>query len=193
MSTETKERFVAICHEKIGREGIAPLMEWLGKSDFFSAPASSKFHSSHEGGLAEHSLNVYDSLVAINERQGKPYTDETVAIVALFHDLCKVNFYRKGYRNVKNDATGQWERREVWEIDEKFPFGHGEKSCIILSGYMRLSTDELLAIRHHMGGFDSAVKGGDYSLTRAFEKCPLAVMLHMADLEATYLKESSKE
>ncbi len=186
-----KERFWEICKSQITRPGIDAFYKWLDESDFFAAPASSRFHSCYEGGLVEHSLNVYDSLVRLNAAS-HPYSDETVAIVALFHDICKCNFYKKDTRNVKNNETGQWEKKEVWSIDEKFPFGHGEKSCIILMGYVKLTTDELLAIRHHMGGFDSAVKGGDYSLTRAFEKCPLAVMLHMADLEATYLKEAVK-
>lgn len=187
-----KEEFICICKEKIKREGISDLLEWIQKSDFFIAPASSKFHGSHAGGLAEHSLNVYRCLKTLVERY--PHlniNDETIAICGLFHDLCKANFYKTGTRNVKDEKTGQWHKKEIYEIDEKFPIGHGEKSCIILQWFLKkLTTDELLAIRYHMGGFDSIVKGGDFSMSKAYEMCELAPMLHLADMEATYLLET---
>ena len=116
-----------------------------------------------------------------------------VAVCALFHDVTKANYYKKGYRNVKDDETGQWYRKEVYEVDEKFPIGHGEKSCIILQWFLQsLTVDELLAIRFHMGGFDPIVKGGDFSMSKAYDKCPLAPMLHLADMEATYLLETQR-
>ena len=187
--TDFKERFLALYKEYITRDGADDLMEWLTTSDFFVAPASTKFHGSHAGGLLEHSLNVYDCLVEeldildIKEN----YSAETVALVSLLHDICKVNFYKKGTRNVKEN--GQWVTKEVYEIDEKFPCGHGEKSVIILQNFMSLSAEEIFAIRAHMGGFDTSVKGGDYFISKIFERSKLSVLLHLADMKATYLLE----
>lgn len=187
--TDFKERFLALYKENITRDGADDLMEWLTTSDFFVAPASTKFHGSHAGGLLEHSLNVYDCLVEeldILDIKDN-YSAETVALVSLLHDICKVNFYKKGTRNVKEN--GQWVTKEVYEIDEKFPCGHGEKSVIILQNFMNLSAEEIFAIRAHMGGFDTSVKGGDYFISKIFERSKLSVLLHLADMKATYLLE----
>lgn len=188
---ELKAEFLDICKTTIHRDGIDDLLEWIKASDFFIAPASSKYHGSYAGGLVEHSLNVYKCLKQVVEKYPElNISDETVAIVALFHDLCKANFYKVGTRNVKDEESGQWYKKEVYEIDEKFPMGHGEKSCIIIQWFLkRITTDELLAIRYHMGGFDAIVKGGDFGMSKAYEMCPLAPMLHLADMEATYLLE----
>lgn len=190
-----KDKFLTICKEKINREGINELLDWLEKSDFFYAPASTRFHGSYAGGLVYHSLNVYECLLRIAEKYPKlNISDETIAICSLFHDLCKANYYKVGTRNVKDEETGQWYKKEVYEVDERFPIGHGEKSCIIIQWFLKeLSVDELLAIRHHMGGFDAAAKGGDFSMSKAYEMCPLAAMLHLADMEATYLLEAERE
>lgn len=171
------------------------MIAWLEKSDFFTAPASTRFHGNYEGGLLEHSLNVYNCLKSIAEKYSdKDISYESIAICALFHDICKANFYEKGSRNVKNPDTGRWETKEIWNINEKFPIGHGEKSCIILQWFLKeITVQELLAIRWHMGGFDSAVKGGDYSMNKAYELSPLAVMLHIADMEASNLLEETVE
>ena len=190
-----KNKFLDICKNTIKRDGIDDLLEWIEKSDFFVAPASTKYHGAYAGGLVEHSLNVYECLKGIVSRYPElNISDETVAIVSLFHDICKANFYKVGTRNVKDEESGQWYKKEVYEIDEKFPIGHGEKSCIIIQWFLkRLTTDELLAIRYHMGGFDVVVKGGDFSMSKAYEMSPLAPMLHLADMESTYLIESRKE
>lgn len=189
---EMKDRFLDICKSTIKREGIEDLLNWLEQSDFFVAPASSKYHGAYAGGLAEHSINVYECLKQLADRYPElNIADETIAIVALFHDLCKANFYKVGTRNVKDEESGQWYKKEVYEIDERFPIGHGEKSCIIIQWFLKkLTTEELLAIRYHMGGFDVSVKGGDFSMSKAYEMTPLAPMLHLADMEATYLIES---
>jgi len=190
-TTALKNEILDICRTHIKREGIDELIDWLEASDFFTAPASTRFHGAYPGGLAEHSLNVYKCLKNIVERYpDKNISDESIAICALFHDLCKVNYYKIGYRNVKDDKTGQWNKKEVYEVDERFPIGHGEKSCIIIQWFLKkLTTDELLAIRYHMGGFDSSAKGGDFSISKAYDMCPLAPMLQMADMEASYLLE----
>lgn len=179
--------------KSVGREGKDELLLWLENSDFFEAPASGRYHGNYEGGLLQHSLNVYDLLKKEVDYHGfsNEYSGETIAIAALMHDICKVNFYKKGFRNVKNDE-GRWVQKEVFEIDEKFPCGHGEKSVIILQNFIKLTTDEIWAIRAHMGGFDTSVKGGDYFIGKIFEKCPLALLLHIADMKATYLLEKKE-
>ena len=105
------------------------------------------------------------------------------------HDICKVNFYAKGFRNVKDQDTGKWFQKEVYEVNEKVPLGHGEKSCIILQQFMRLNIEELLAIRWHMGGFDTATKGGDFGMSGAQDYTPLVTLLQVADMLATLQEE----
>ena len=177
----------------ITRPGSEKLLDWMdSKTDFFSAPASTRFHGACDGGLCAHSLNVYRVL------HGTFFTpdedsEETFAICALLHDLCKANFYKKGTRNVKNEATGQWEKVPSYSVEDMFPYGHGEKSVFLIERFMKLKVEEAVAIRWHMGGFDDAVRGGSFAMSGAFEKYPLAVKLHIADLEATYLLEQRGE
>ena len=191
-----KERFLDIYKTYIKREGADKLLEYLLSSDFFTAPASARFHCSFEGGLCEHSLNVYDCLVSYlnmprtKEIMGVTYTDESIAIVALLHDLCKIGVYKKGFRNVKNEQ-GAWQRVDTFEYDDKLPYGHGEKSVYIASGYMRLTREEAFAIRYHMGY--SSEREDPRNVSAAFEMFPLAFALSTADSEATYFIESKKE
>lgn len=179
-----KKQFIDLYRKYIHRDGAEALLEWICNSDFFFAPASTRFHGAHEGGLVEHSLNVFHRLAAMPSEAEL----ETVAIVALLHDVCKANFYTIDYRNKKNER-GVWERVPYYAIDDKFPYGHGEKSVYIISQFMKLTDEEAMAIRWHMGGFDEAVKGGSYALSGAWEKYPLGVLLHCADLQASYLDE----
>lgn len=192
---DNKERFLSLYHSLIKRDGADRLLDWLCQSDFYEAPASTRFHGSYEGGLLEHSLNVYDCLLKQLEAAGlaESYDAETVALVSLLHDVCKVNFYKKGFRNAKDEETGQWYKKEVYEIDEKFPVGHGEKSVIILQNFIHLNAEEIFAIRAHMGGFDTSVRGGDYFIGKVFEKSKLAACLHLADMMATYILEGLNE
>lgn len=187
-----KEEFLEIC-SCIKRDGINDLLDWLEKSDFYIAPASTKFHGNYAGGLLAHSLNVYRALKDLVQLHKFSVPEETIAIVALFHDACKINLYRQGVRNVK-DETGHWVEKIVYEIDEKFPCGdHADKSIIIIQQYMKLTPEEILAIRAHMGGWDNSVKGGSYCIGKIFEKSPLAVLLHLADMTATYLYEGQQD
>lgn len=189
-----KERFIEIYQKNIKREGADKLLEYLLSSDFFTAPASARFHNSFEGGLCDHSLNVYDCLVSYldtaraKETFGFSYSDESIAIVALLHDLCKIAVYKKGFRNVK-DEKGQWQRVDTFEYDDQLPYGHGEKSVYIISGYMKLTREEAFAIRYHMGfsGTDDV-----RNVSSAFEMFPLAYALSVADSEATFFIESKK-
>lgn len=189
-----KEIFINICKDKIHRDGIDKLIDWLeNNSDFFIAPASTKYHGNYEGGLLEHSLNVYDLLTRSEMLSKIPnISEESIAIVALFHDICKTNFYKKDYRNVKNEM-GVWERVPYYTIEDTLPFGHGEKSVYMLSAFIHLSREEAMAIRWHMGAFDDSVKGGNSTLSTAFSMFPLAVELHIADTRATYFYENKKE
>ena len=191
----SKERFIEIYKTYIKREGADKLLEYLLSSDFFTAPASARFHCSFEGGLCEHSLNVYDCLVSYlnmprtKEIMGVSYSEESIAIVALLHDLCKVGVYKKGFRNVKNEQ-GAWQRVDTFEYDDKLPYGHGEKSVYIASGYIRLTREEAFAIRYHMGY--SSTTEDPRNVSAAFEMFPLAFALSTADSEATYFIESER-
>ena len=193
-----KERFIKIYNENIKREGADKLLEYLlsPSSDFFTAPASARYHCSYEGGLCEHSLNVYDCLKSylqsprIKEQFGFEYSEESIAIVALLHDLCKVGIYKKGFRNVKDDK-GVWQRVDTFEYDDRLPYGHGEKSVYIISGYMKLTREEAFAIRYHMGY--SSEREDPRNVSLAFEMFPLAFAVSVADSEATYFVEGKKE
>lgn len=183
-----KEEFIEIYNENIKREGAQKLLEWMLKTDFFTTPASTKFHGACEQGLVMHSINVYRTMM---EKHFDPETDnaESFAICALLHDLCKAQFYKISTRNVKNEETGQWEKKPYYTVDDAFPFGHGEKSVYLIERFMRLKPAEAIAIRWHMGGFDEAARGGSFAISHAWEKYPIAVKLHLADLESTYLRE----
>ncbi len=153
-----KEEFIEIFRGTIHREGAEALLDYLeNRSDFFTAPASARYHGAYPGGLCEHSLNVYHCLVdylarpRVQELYGVEASQESIAIAALLHDLCKIDFYTQSFRNVKNDQTGQWEKKPFYTIDEKLPYGHGEKSVYIISGFMKLKREEAMAIRWHMG------------------------------------------
>ncbi len=192
-AADNRRRFVDIYKANITREGSEKLLAFLESSDFFSAPASTRFHGNFEGGLCQHSLNVYDCLCDILARPrmkdlyGISYPAESVAIAALLHDLCKVNFYKTSYRNVKNEQ-GRWESVPYYTIEDNLPYGHGEKSVYIVSGYMRLTRDEAFAIRYHMG-FSTTDEPGNVG--KALEMFPLAYALCVADMEAAYFMEGT--
>lgn len=188
-----KEQFLKIYTENIKREGADKLLDFLeNKSDFFTAPASTRYHGAYEGGLMRHSLNVYECLVAylererVKERYKLNVSDETAAVVSLLHDVCKVNFYTVSMRNQKNDATGVWEKVPYYTINDQLPYGHGEKSVYMVSGYIRLSREEAMAIRWHMGFSGIEDKN---TIGAALEKYPLAFALSVADMEASYFLE----
>lgn len=192
-----KERFLDIFKTNVQREGAGALLDYLTGpgSDFFTAPASTRYHNAWEGGLCAHSLNVYDCLVdymnrpRVKEQFGLLYTPESLAIVALLHDLCKVNIYKVSSRNVK-DEFGRWKTVPYYEFDDQLPYGHGEKSVYIISGYMKLTREEAFAIRYHMGFSE---ENNVRNVGAAFEKFPLAVALSIADTEATFFAENDMD
>lgn len=186
--SDLKQEFIDIYTKNITRDGAEELLKWLETTDFFTAPASTKFHCACPEGLLKHSLNVYKVLM---EKHFDPETDdiESATICSLLHDLCKAGFYKTSTRNVKNETTGVWEKMPYYSVEDAFPYGHGEKSVFLIERFIRLKTSEAMAIRWHMGGFDDTAKSGGFAISLAFDKFPLAVKLHMADLEATYLRE----
>ena len=178
---ESKEQFINVFNEIIKRPGKEKLLEYIEKTDFFMAPASTKYHGAHPGGLVEHSLNVFKRMY-----KHQQYSPETLAIVSLFHDLCKADFYTVDYKNVKQ-PDGTWTKAPYYTIDDKLPIGnHGDKSVFIVSRFMPLTAEEIAAIRYHMGAFQ---EGDIKNIGTVFEKYPLALFLHIADMEATYLDE----
>lgn len=190
-----KERFIEIYQTHIRRQGAQRLLDYLQSpaSDFFEAPASTRFHGAYKGGLVDHSLNVYDCLKDYLNRERvktvyglQQVSEETIAVVALLHDLCKINVYHPGKRNVK--INGEWQSVDTFEYSDTLPYGHGEKSVYMITGFMRLSRDESFAIRYHMG-FSSEFDD-PRSIGYTFEHFPLAFALSTADMEATYFMES---
>lgn len=188
-----QEEFLNIYNENITRKGSDKLLQYLlsSSSDFFSAPCSTRFHGAYDGGLVEHSVNVYHCLKdylsrdRVKNMYNMNFTEETIAISALLHDVCKIGTYKKGTRNVKGE-DGVWRQVPTYEFADQLPYGHGEKSVYIASGFMRLSREESFAIRYHMGfsGIEDKRAIGD-----AFEMFPLAFALSVADMEATYYIE----
>ena len=198
-----KDRFVELYQQLITRPGADKLLAWLETTDFFEAPASTRFHLSRPGGLVEHSIHVYHRLhdLLVSERQNRenePFIElsdseeETIAICGLLHDICKANFYAVEMRNRKNEQ-GQWEKYPFYVVNDQLPYGHGEKSVYIISGFMKLTREEAMAIRWHMGFGDNDFRAGGFSVGIAFEKFPLALLTHMADLQATYLDEPRED
>lgn len=189
---EIKKEFLDIYSKNITRDGADALLDYLQKSDYFVAPASSQFHSAYEGGLCEHSMNVYKRFknAVINE-YGEDYptqiSDESIAICGLLHDLCKIDTFKLDTKNKKVD--GNWVQVPYYTIEDNLPYGHGEKSVYIISGFMKLTRQEAMIINWHMGGFDARVRLSGSSLSEAYYKFPLACVFHTCDMLATYLDE----
>jgi len=189
------ETFKEISRASIEREGFSELMTYLEKdTDFFLAPCSTIYHLNVEGGLVLHSLNILMVMERLAETYGDFAPRESRAIVSLFHDVCKANYYVKTTKNIKKD--GKWREEEVWAIEDKFPAGHGEKSVILLQQFMLLSLDEILAIRWHMSSWDPGVHfhyPSGNSLNLSMDKCKLLNALVIADTEATRFLEGPLE
>lgn len=185
---DNKERFQALVKKHIHCEGIDDLMAWLEESDFYSAPASARYHGAYPGGLLEHSLHVYDELQRLLTAYPEvECDDQTAAIISLFHDICKVHMYVTEKRNRKNEF-GQWEQYDSYRIEEKFKFGgHGSKSVFLLQNFINLTPEEAVAVNCHMGAFADEHVGG------SFEAYPLAFLLHVADGAATYILEGKRD
>lgn len=184
-----KDRILTLL-KSVNRDGIDNLIEWLEKSDFFTAPASTKFHGNYEGGLAEHSYNVYQLFKLKVEQFNLGLSEETIIISSLLHDLCKVNFYKKEQR-WRKDENNKWEEYYPYVYDDKLPLGHGEKSVMLLQSYIKLTREEIFLIRFHMGGFLDGENLKSYY--QAVELYPYIVALHTADYEASKFLEEKRE
>ncbi len=170
---------------KTNRPGMDKLISFLQKSDFFKAPASTRFHGAFEGGLAQHSMKVYEILKEKVKTSVIPLDikEESILIIGLLHDICKVNFYKVDYRNAKN-SLGVWEKVPYYAVEDTIPYGHGEKSVMMISEYIKLTNEEKYAIRWHMGYTEPKELYG--TIGEAYKKYPIALLAHEADLEATY-------
>lgn len=200
------ERFENLL-QSTNRDGIESLIDYIRKSDFYTAPASTRFHSCHEGGLLEHSMNVLSCLtqkleqVVWKENGVADSVDEAgIILIALLHDLCKTNFYIVEMKNKKvysdhgkkSDSNGRfdWEAVPGYTVDDKFPYGHGEKSVMMIEQFIKLKPIERYAIRWHMGFTEPRENWN--TLTAAIKKYPIILAMHEADLESTYLLEEEE-
>lgn len=191
--SDCREKFLKLYRENIHRPGADALLDYLCSPacDFFVAPASTRYHGAYAGGLCEHSINVYECLKdylkrpRVQELYHLHCSEESLAVISLLHDVCKINCYKPSFRNVK-DENGVWKKVPTFEFDDPLPYGHGEKSVYIIGGFLRLSREEAFAIRFHMGfsGSEEVRLVGN-----AFERFPLAFALATADMEATYFLE----
>jgi len=194
LTQKTKETNKALLLELVDKipflRDPSQFLDYLNVSDFYYAPASTVFHDSVCGGLFVHSLRVFRAIVSLNKmlESREKFSPESLFYVAFGHDVCKIDFYYPVER-FRKDKDDHWEKYLGYEVRDSFPLGHGEKSVFIMSKYVPLKEEEILAIRWHMGGFDLAVhdKIGSYAYKAACEFSPLTSMLHCADLLATYI------
>lgn len=191
MTIYDKQTWMQAFTGNVRRPGADRLLAWLEGTDFFTAPASTRFHGSFPGGLCHHSVNVWHRLLQLREHldgvPGMPrFSDETAAVCGLLHDVCKANFYGVEMRNRKNEQ-GRWERVPFYVVSEKFVYGHGEKSVFLIERFLRLTDEEAVAIRFHMGAFDDSTRN---AYAQAAEQVPLAFWLHTADMMASHFDEA---
>lgn len=189
---------------KVQHPGMDKLLDYIRKSDFYSAPASTRFHLACPGGLLQHSLNVLDALRSILVWDGESgnwnymaagkvvdtIPDGSVTIMALLHDICKTYFYGTGTRNQKNEATGRWEKVPFYTVTDMMPLGHGPKSAMIIKQYTTLTNQELYSIWHHMG-FNGNYEN-DNAVGKSIEMYPAVLALQTADMMASRFMEGEK-
>ena len=182
--------------KSVRRPGVDALIDYLQNSDFFEAPASTIYHGSYAGGLLEHSLNVYNMLqwyvanLQDSDFELPKISEESIIVVALLHDLCKVNCYHESTRNVKNEQTGKWEKVPCYKREPLLPMGHGGKSVFIIQQFIKLTPEEAQAIYWHMGAYDTSPYNTLNELGKSYEMNLLAFLLHQADIMATYIAEN---
>ena len=190
-----KEEFIEIFREHVHRDGAEALLDYLtNKSDFFTSPASARYHGAYAGGLCEHSLNVYHCLTdylareRVTDLYGLEYSPESIALVALLHDVCKIGCYKPSTRNVKGE-DGKWTQVPTFTYEDPLPYGHGEKSVYVVNGFVRLTREEAMAIRWHMGAYDDAAKTDNRALSAAMAASPWVWCLQEADMCAAWIDE----
>ena len=190
---------------KVQRPGMDKLLEYIRGSDFYRAPASTKYHLACPGGLLQHSLNVLDALRGLLqwnnvEKHWEYHTackivdiipDDGVIMMALLHDICKTHFYSTSTRNQKNERTGQWEKVPFYTVNDMMPLGHGAKSAMIVKQYTTLTSQEMYAIWHHMGMTGNYEN--DIAVGKSIEMYPAVLALQTADMMASKFMEGEKE
>lgn len=205
-SEKLRDEFISMLYET-ERRRKADVIHWLDcETDFFTAPASTRFHGNYPSGLVEHSIATCLNLRRLSQTFPEAFEgigNDSIVIAGLLHDVCKANFYAVEMRNTKvyspdgskRDAGGHfdWIAKPTYVVRDQNPLGHGEKSVILLQQHITLTPQEIYAIRFHMGGFDSSVKGGDHALTDAYNAFPFAAAVHMADLADAYITNITRE
>ena len=197
LTAQKKDLFESLLRS-VNREGMENVIAFLNNTDFYTAPSSASYHSNYPGGLLDHSLIVYSTamryrssvLEMMPELEAK-LPEESVIVATLLHDLCKTCFY-KSTTKWKKDANNQWMQYPGYEIEDTFPIGHGEKSVIMLQNFgLKLTADEMLAIRYHMGSWDGAMLTNDvkFSYQTAMNMCPLMTIVQNADSTSSLLFE----
>lgn len=191
VSERNVESLFKLINEIDFKRDPSPFIEYLVETDFFYAPGSIMYHDSHNGGLYIHCKRVYDSLVKLNELVDNKYSKETLFYLAFGHDLCKVGTYKPKevwYKDEKN----KWQSKDGWGVVDDFPIGHGEKSLFIMNKYVKLTLDEILALRWHMGFFDVGVaiaSPAKMSYSAAQDMSPLVRMILSADNMAVAISQ----
>jgi len=191
-----KTKFIDLV-KTINRDGILELLKWIeSKSDFFETTCSTKYHNNFYGGLVDHSVKVYELFKEKCDYWRNKNLDiflpddDSIKIQALFHDICKSNFYTQGSRNVKNETTGKWEKKPIWETNDKFPvMGHGLKSVIMLQNFIKLKDYEIYSISSHMGVPDNYRDSNSFH--KSLELYPFIILLHTSDFESSVLLEKT--
>lgn len=186
INTELVKSTILNLLRDIHRSGMDNLINYLLSSDYFTAPASTKYHSNIPGGLAFHSLNVRNLLFEKNKQFNLGISEESINITGLLHDFCKVGFYTTGRRWSK-DSHGTWKSYETYLCKDNFPIGHGEKSVIMLQKYIQLTDIEIMMIRWHMGTSEEFCNIRSYF--NAANKYPQIVIMQTSDFEASQLLE----
>lgn len=211
----SEKEAIEVLLRKTRREGIEPLIKYLDKHGFYTAPASTRFHGNYAGGLAEHSLNVCAVLNRENKINNGGLSNETVIISALMHDLCKVDFYITEMKNVKTYLTDEnrdkyrgcriqservngiertfvWVPTEAYGVEDNLPLPHGPKSLYILQSFVKVTREEAFLITWHMGPFAN-LTGDNYGFNTAVDYQPSVALMYVADFLASSLYEITKK
>ena len=188
--TDLRLEFKNIVDREIRRTGIQDLMNWIDNTDFYVAPASTKYHGCFEGGLVQHSLNVFSQLKKLcTWYEVDVANSESIAIVSLFHDLCKIGSYKTEMR-WRKDSNNRWEQYPTYTFKEDFAYGgHGAKSVYLVQSFMHLTPDEASAINCHMGQWDATTYSNP---TEVYCRNRLAWLLHVADEAADFLLDDKE-
>lgn len=197
-SPDEKRNTVQTLLSGTGRNGVDNVISFLETSDYFTAPSSMKYHSNYDGGLVDHSLLVLSTgyrllemMKVMNPDIGTRVAADSLILTTLLHDTCKCSFY-KAADKWRKDSSGRWESYKGYEIDDRFPIGHGEKSVIMLQKFgLDLNAEEMLAIRWHMGTWDgSSMNDSKTAYLHSIDMSPLLVVVQTADSVSSLTMEN---